>query len=394
MIQFKISAPGKIVLSGDHAVMNKEKNVVMASLDLRTKLKFCELPDEQEIVKIELSKIDLSLNVPLEIVRNFSLRNDMKDMYSNTGRLLRYVKNFITVNGMWRTPEQRISLNTFFVLLLSSVYTDKLKIRSFYVCVSTELPISGGLGSSTSFAVCLAACFIHWARLQKGAHDKFDEDDLEKIRQYTTICEEYIQDYAFEFDNIVCTYGKINKFKYINFENYTKQICQDMPANMLGMTILLIDTKICRNNRERLQQMAELIQIRPEIADYILHKIDAVSQKIFDTLFDMTCSTESPNSHQEDIYDQLKEHIQKNQQLFYFYDKLLSHPRLNDICSIVENYGFAGKLTGFGGGFVYIPLPPISPPERITELLKKKLLEKNCDITKTFVGCSGVRIHD
>ncbi|KMQ90363.1 mevalonate kinase, partial [Lasius niger] len=132
--------------------MYDEKNVVMASLDRRTTLKFCELPDEQQIIKIEFSNIDLSLDVPLKEVRTFTLRTDMQKYIILVQKLLKYVRHFIDINGMWSTCEQRLSLQTFFFMLFYTAYTEKLNMRSFHVNVTTELPIRGGLGSSTSFA--------------------------------------------------------------------------------------------------------------------------------------------------------------------------------------------------------------------------------------------------
>ncbi|CAL1688575.1 unnamed protein product [Lasius platythorax] len=391
MIEFKISAPGRIVLSGEHAMLY-QKRTIMASLDRRTTLKFCELPDEQKIIKIEFTEVNLSLNVPLKKVRNFLFCDDMNNIISNNIRLTKYVKHFITLNGMWSTNEQRFSLKLFFLLLSAFVYHEKLEIRPFHVNVTTELSISGGLGSSTSFGVCLTACFIHWTRLQKGAHDDFDKNDLEKIRLYTTIYEEYIQDFTFPMDIHVCIYGKI-----VNFQCNTCERTDVWPMDVPKIKILLIDTNICQNNRERLRRMAELKHSQSKYANHRLNKIDEITRKICKKLDEIITSHKNPNPTstslilQATAYAELQELIQENQRILRI--SSLSHPTLDNICSIAQSYGFAGKLTGFRGGFVYILLPPSTQEEQIRNL-STELEAKGFNVTTTSVSCSGMKIDD
>lgn len=44
LTKFKISAPGSIVLSGEHSALY-EKNIIVAALGLPTNLEFSELPE-------------------------------------------------------------------------------------------------------------------------------------------------------------------------------------------------------------------------------------------------------------------------------------------------------------------------------------------------------------
>ncbi|KMQ90364.1 mevalonate kinase [Lasius niger] len=131
--------------------------------------------------------------------------------------------------------------------------------------------------------------------------------------------------------------------------------------------------------------MAELKHIRPETANDILCKVDAITQKICDTVRKIAES----RSIQEAPYAELQEHIEENQQILSSYG--LSNPRLDDMCSIAKSYGFAGKLTGFGGRFAYILLPPSTQKEQIKNL-STELEAKDFSVTRTNVGCSGVKI--
>ncbi|KMQ84521.1 mevalonate kinase, partial [Lasius niger] len=84
-------------------------------------------------------------------------------------------------------------------------------------------------------------------------------------------------------------------------------------------------------------------------------------------------------------------YIQENQRILH--ESKLSHPTLDNICSIAQSCGFTGKLTGFGGGFVYILLPPSTQEEQIRNL-STKLKAEGFNVTTTSVSCSGVRIDD
>lgn len=71
----------------------------------------------------------------------------------------------------------------------------------------------------------------------------------------------------------------------------------------------------------------------------------------------------------------------------------MSHPKLDDICSIARASAFAGKLTGAGGGgYAYILLLPHTTTERIASLTER-LIAENFSVTTTSLGCDGVRIE-
>lgn len=249
MIKFKVSAPGKIILYGDNLAMY-ERNVVAASLDLRTTLKFYELPNKESIIHLDLPDINLSLIVSLEFVLNFFFDNHV-DVTDNI-KLLKHVQYFITENGMWTTYEQRFSLQTFFFLFINMIHYEKLQTKSFYIYLTTQLPIGSGLGSSSSFAVCIAACFLQWGRLQKGDVGGFSDIHIEIISEYVKSCEEVVQNYVIQADNDVCSYGQVVRY-YYDYKQKGVQIL-DVPK----LNIILIDSRISKNKHEQMEQMATL----------------------------------------------------------------------------------------------------------------------------------------
>ncbi|KMQ91642.1 mevalonate kinase [Lasius niger] len=164
----------------------------------------------------------------------------------------------------------------FIYLLICIAHNEELDIKPFHVYLSTELAICANLGSSSSFAVCLAACFLHWARLQKGDHDEFDVDDLDKIANYAIDCEEILPNYMFGLDPFVCTHGLITRSQY--GENSSAFI--DVPR----LRILLIDSKIRENKHEQMKRLAELKYGYPTVIKDIFNKIDNLSKTTYRAL--------------------------------------------------------------------------------------------------------------
>lgn len=67
---------------------------------------------------------------------------------------------------------------------------------------------------------------------------------------------------------------------------------------------------------------------------------------------------------------------------------------MNTICSIVNLYGYEGKLTGTGENrFAYILLRPGISEEEIDHIFTR-IEEQNFDVIVAKICCDGVRIED
>ncbi|XP_029172235.1 mevalonate kinase-like [Nylanderia fulva] len=382
LINFKISAPGRIVLSGEHLAMY-ERHFVVAGLDLRTKLEFCELPETERIIRIEFSRVDLQCAIPLAIVESYFFHPTVSTIKTNPVEFLKYVKFFIDQARMWNTCEQRFSLQIFFYLLC--FMTNNLERRPFHVRVSTEIPFGSGLGSSTSFAGCLAACFLHWERRQKSYHIAFNNWELDEIEQYAKSCENVMQDNIIaSIDAKICLRGGIKKCRRTNYQSHFTETIDFVS----GLRILLINTNISQNKEQRAQQMVNLRC--KNLIDFfsLLYILDAIAKNIWDKLNVIrNNSVDSPSC--QDLYRQLENEIRRNQLLLKYNN--LSDPKVDEVCSFAKNFKLNGKLTGFQGGYVYILLPPMLTDEKI-EYIKAQFLEQYPNCISTTFDYDGVRI--
>lgn len=386
MIQFEISAPGKVILYGEHAVVYG-KTALAASLNLRTKLKFSEL--DSNVIEIDFPCINLYLKISLDEVLEY-----FQPSYSfneNTDRLLEQVERFVSLQKFTSTYEGRrqdkLSLQAILYLLVYIAYEEQIQIKSFSISLNTELTISSGLGSSASFAVCLAGCFLHWAYLLKSRiHDTFDKDDLEKISKYALSCERIMHGSPSGIDNSVCTYGGMIEFRRGEPINVL--------SNMPNLKILLVNTKVPRNTKDLVERVVKLRQLYPAVIDSIFDSIDAVSKTAVQVLGEIyDAQTINDEALLESRYKNLFSLTHINQGLLST-TLDVSHSTLDSICSIVRTYSFAGKLTGAGGGgYAYILLLPNTKNAIIADL--SEILEaERFSVTSTSLGGPGVTIEN
>ncbi|XP_012535260.1 mevalonate kinase [Monomorium pharaonis] len=396
MIEFKVSAPGKVILYGEHAVVYG-KTAVAASLNLRTTVKFAELPklDSGDIIKLEFPNVKLSLNLPLNIFLdyffsdnfNYPSVKDNNQLYAYVNKFLNAIENVIDKdNNDSFIKQQMLSLQAFFYLLVYIAYEEHIDIKetSFHVHLSTELNIGSGLGSSASFAVSLAACFLHWSLLRKGGHDTFNYNELDKISRYALNCERIMHESPSGIDNNVCTYGSVIKFK--------EKKLTDMLPHVSNLKILLVNTNVTRSTKEQVKKLVELKDSYPTIVVPILDSIDALSNDAWETLKEISNKAENCTKIMEqEWYKILSNLIHINQGLLNALG--VSHPRLEMICAMAKMHSYAAKLTGAGGGgYAYILLPPDIETESINSL-SKELEEKDFYATTTSLGGSGVKIE-
>ncbi|XP_043250684.1 mevalonate kinase [Colletes gigas] len=382
MIQFKVSAPGKVILYGEHAVVYG-KTAVAASLGLRTIIDFIELPEIEEIIKICFPKVNLFVNVPLQQIQNFFFIDRNSECIENHEMFYNRIKEFVSNIG-YSNLQQKFSLEVFFYLLIYTIKRDKINVKPFQIHLNTEMAISSGLGSSASFAVSLAACFLHWSHLQKNICKMFDISDLEIISKYALNCERIVHGTPSGIDNSVCTYGSIIEFKK---GDYIKRITDSTQT----MKILLVDTRVSRSTKALIEKLAELKHKYPAIIDLIMDSIDNISKEAIKIIKKINNLSNSDNESLFEGYKELMTLINMNQGLLATCH--VSHPSLDRICAEAQNYALAAKLTGAGGGgYAYILLLPDTQPETISSI-SRKLIADGFNVTLTTLGGAGVQIY-
>ncbi|XP_033339663.1 mevalonate kinase [Megalopta genalis] len=381
MIQFKVSAPGKVILYGEHAVVYG-RTAIAASLGLRTVADFIELPEEEQVIKICFPKVNLFINIPVQQVHSFIINNRNLKAAENHDEFYEKIKELVVIIGYFNV-RQKLSLEVLFYLLLYIAQNDQINVKPFQIQLTTEISIGSGLGSSASFAVCIAACFLHWSHLQKNIFKAFDNSDLETISKYALSSERIMHGHPSGIDNSICTYGSVIEYKK---DSYMKSI------NITQvMKVLLVDTRVSRSTKALIEKLSELKHKYPVIIDLILDSMDNIAIAAIKVIQKINNASGVDNETLYDGYKQLMTLINMNQGLLATCQ--VSHPSLDRICAEAQNYALAAKLTGAGGGgYAYILLLPDTQPETITSI-SRKLIADGFSVTLTTLGGAGVQIH-
>lgn len=391
MEKFTVSAPGKIILHGEHSVVYG-KTAVALSLNLRTIL---------TVTACNTSSVEFSLSTQDEATKTWSIQElmslktsipgDPKNPAALSEQDYAVIWDFLSTNNEPPTVINRISLA--FIYLCKAVFTKLQKCSGLRVIVSSCLPIGAGLGSSASIAVCLAAALLQLegnltltdTGTAKSCRDATGSDqefhftptDLDLVNRWAFMVEKIFHGNPSGVDNCTCTYGGAVVYRKGQFN--------PMKVNM-DIRILVVNTKVSRNTKEIVSRVRTLRDKYPTIIDAILEAMDQVAIMFETTLRDAQCSDAS-NNHRS-IFEDL---IDINQVLLNAIN--VSHPKLEEIVSTSKKYGFHAKLTGAGGGGVaFVLLRPDAPHENVEEL-QQDLIQQRFECWEVTVGGSGVQLQ-
>ena len=364
--QIELSAPGKVILCGEHSVVYGYK-ALATSIDLRTHLiaKQLSINDYFEINLVDLNNkvIKLNENEFNSIVNTFSI-------YDNDLELC--IKNF-QENDL----DNKIA-NALKLLIFS--LKDDLKwsmLNGFKVEIKSDIPLASGLGSSASFSVVFSALFLILAEKIKIDNEKIlNQDHLDTINKHAYYIERLFHGKPSGIDNSVSTYGK-----YILFE---KGKIVDKFESSLDLPVLIVNSMIPKQTVQQVSNVRSLYENHTSIIECIFQSINSLVEKFVNIL-------KHESSSVSDL-KQLDDLININQGLLYSLQ--ISNTQLNLIVNLAREFNLSCKITGAGGGgCCYILLHSSSISNDNNELIQKLTAHKFMPI-KTKLGCNGIKIDN
>lgn len=276
------------------------------------------------------------------------------------------------------------SASAFLYLFLS------LGSQSFPGCLYTlrsTIPIGGGLGSSASIAVCLAAALLLQIRTLSGPHPDQPSDEarlqIERINRWAFVGEMCIHGNPSGVDNTVSTQGKAVVFQRTD---YNKPPNVKTLWNFPELPFLIVDTKQSKSTAAEVAKVAALKDKHPLITESILGAIDRVSERAAELITDEDFDNEDP----ENLSD-LGQLMTLNHGLLNSLG--VSHPRLERIRELIDHEGIGWtKLTGAGGGGCAISLLKPGVTEEKMRVLVEKLDSEGYSKYPATLGCDGVGV--
>jgi mevalonate kinase len=236
-------------------------------------------------------------------------------------------------------------------------------LKQIKIEISTAIPIGSGLGSSGSFAVCLASTFLILAnKIDLKNHPNLTRDDLNLINKYAFFIEKIFHGNPSGIDNTVSTFG--------NYVVYKKGFDIESFSVNLNLPILVVNSCLPKKTIEQVAKVRDLYNKHMLVIEPLFESIENIVNKYVLIL------KETRN------ISELNDLISINQGILNCLQ--VSNLELNKIIDISQSFGFQAKITGAGGGgCCYVLL------DQSTELKKNLIQKLNENSFVSFEVCLG-----
>lgn len=388
---FMVSAPGKVIVFGEHAVVHG-KAAIAAAISLRSYLHVTTLSKSHRTIRLVFPDIGLDHTWEIdELPWNVFSKSHKKPRYydlvtSLDETLVAAMQPFIDAVSQDEQTERRkihqAAALAFLYLYLS--LQQPTTPAAIWVLRST-LPIGAGLGSSASISVCMSAALLKQIHVLSGPHpDQPDEEvemQLERINRWAFVGELCIHGNPSGVDNTVSTRGKAVLFKRVDYSKPPKATpVTDFPE----LPLLLVNTKQPRSTAVEVAKVGALKRKYPEVTEKTLDGIDQVTMSAYNliTSDDFDSKSEANLEHLGDLF-------RMNHGLLVSLG--VSHPKLEHIREMVDYAGIGWtKLTGAGGGGCAITLLKNDIDQSQLEEMQTKFEKAGFEEYKTTLGGDGV----
>ncbi|XP_066226808.1 mevalonate kinase isoform X3 [Saccopteryx leptura] len=347
-----VSAPGKVILHGEHAVVHGKVALAVA-LNLRT---FLQLQPHSS-GKVSLNLPNIGIKRAWDVARLQLLDMSFLEQGDPTVPILEKLEKLKEVADFPEdcTDHERLAVLAFLYL---------------YLCICRK--------------------------------QRWTAEDLELINKWAFQGEKVIHGNPSGVDNAVSTWGGALRYQQGKISSLKRP-----PA----LKILLINTKVPRSTKALVLNVRNRLLKFPKIVAPLLTSINAISLECERVLEEMATAVPAPEHYLAlECYRRhglkspasgrpngnrlsllLQELIDMNQ---HHLNALgVGHTSLDQLCQVTMAHGLHSKLTGAGGGGCGITLlrPDLTGPE--VEAVKQALTGCGFDCWETSIGAPGVSVH-
>ncbi|CCH41045.1 Galactokinase [Wickerhamomyces ciferrii] len=376
---FIVSAPGKVIIFGEHAAVFG-KPAIAAAVSLRTYLLVTPSDSKDEII-LDFPDIGLyqswkSSELPWDVAEKYQQGKPqptdelVPEIVSEIAKLLTDLDKTIFYAAA--------SSFLYLYVNLCSRHSEGLRFT-----VRSTLPIGAGLGSSASISVCLTSALsllgnhIKPAFLKKDDLTSDNEDSL-FIDSWAYMGEKCIHGNPSGIDNAVATHGGAVMFQ--RMQSSIPSVRTTM-RNFPPLKLLLTNTRQPRRTAELVSNVSRLTNEFPKTSSNILDAIEALTREAYNIMIRPFFDEAARN--------RLRELFQINHGLLIALG--VSHPTLERARMLTDEMNVGKtKLTGAGGGGCAITLLNDQVEDEIMKNLKLKYEELGYETYETSLGGKGV----
>ncbi|CAG8518060.1 1164_t:CDS:10, partial [Scutellospora calospora] len=363
------SAPGKVILFGEHAAVYG-KTAIAGSLDeLRTYALFEKRLDGY----LELNLPDLGIRrallwptsaLPYNLVNNVEIKEPQKLKFNDI--LLHKIKS-ILFEGQDQELDhlQQTAACTFLYLYTNLEYNSQTSWSGMTIYFRSNLPIESGLGSSASYSVCLVTGLL----LAFGHILSPHESNEQAIK----ISRELINLWAYQGEKVI--HGSLSGI--------------DNTVITSGGIIMFTDGvfQIQRSTKTLVSNVKTRLDKFPKIVNLILEAIHDIGESFKEIL-------ESEIKDDQEFYEKTEELVDMNHHLLNSLG--VGHPSLDKVREITAQYDLHTKLTGAGGGGCAFTFVRNDVSKEQIKVVKNALIASpHCfECYETSLGGYGVGVLD
>lgn len=378
--RLSVSAPGKIILHGEHSVVYGKKAIACA-IDARVKIDAAVIPG---------NRCSLVVNMPAVNFCKFAFDcNDLKTKVAdceNYEEIMHIIDNKCcsSLGNKSTSDFTKVAISCILFAYCKTFCCKEANNCTISISVETEIPIGAGLGSSAAFNTSIACIFLLLSqKIQPECSDKFStlkkKEDLDAINALAYQMERIVHKSPSGIDNSVATFGGA-----VVFQNGAIRHLEKMPI----LNLLIVNSKVPRSTKTLVSKVQQYQLHHSSIISPILDSIDAIvstAELILGKLYD------SNGTGDTEILSDWGRLIETNQSLLAALG--VSHSSLDKICSISRKFHCPAKLTGAGGGgCVVIFLDLLKhDPESISHL-KKELESSGYECSDAAIGGDGLLV--
>ncbi|OAA38289.1 mevalonate kinase [Metarhizium rileyi] len=390
---FMVSAPGKVIVFGEHAAVFG-KPAIAAAISLRSYLLVTTLSKSQRTIKLNFKDIGLDHTWEIDTLPWDAFhRPDKKKFYyslvdSLDAELLEAVKPHAeAVSKHLAAKQQKIHIRSATAFLYLFLSLGSPASPGFVYSLRSTIPIGAGLGSSASVCVCLSAALLLQIRTLAGPHpDQPPEEarlQVERISRWAFVGELCIHGDPSGVDNAVSAGGKAVIYQ---------RNCAGPPSitplhAFPKLPLLLVNTQQPRSTATQVDKVRALRNRHPLVTELIL---DGIGQ-LTTSAIELISSARMSGCEISDSLERLGTLIRINHGLLVSLG--VSHPRLERIRELVD-YADIGwtKLTGAGGGGCAITLFRPDAKDETMKDLERKFAAEGFLKYETTLGAHGVAV--
>jgi len=393
-----VSAPGKVILFGEHAVVHGV-TAIAAAVDLRCYGLIS--PRNDDMLSVRFNDID-----------NFYAEWDIEALPWAASTVLGQSERhpddldqqlIEAINaGPLRElgPEKSQARNAALAFLYMYIKLASAKRPSVHFGARSTLPVGAGLGSSASFSTCAATALLllnqrivippipapvsadHPHLSHHGRH-AIERHSVEEANRWAFVAEKILHGNPSGVDNSVAVFGGALTYTRPGFG---KPSGMESIHGFGSLRFLLTNSKIPRDTKKLVAGVGLMKQEQPEVVGAILQAIENISTQAKRSLAD------SSEFGRDNLLRDLSAMINENHK--HLVSLGVSHPSLELIRekTAASPFNLSTKLTGAGGGGCAVTLIPDDFSDALMADLLAELSANNFDPHLTSVGGSGLGI--